>query len=140
MLEADEPSYRQVFRQGLTALQGVSDRVEWAELGTAYARLDGLEALYGGEGWVVAALLEAVPRYLTPRVGDPRPVPAIVSVVALGSSVGVAAGGSVAVGADPGAEGVSVGAAWGIAGRVLHAARAATNKSRKNQGVKTPEL
>ena len=69
VLEADEPSYRQVFRQALTALQGVSDRVEGAELGTAYARLDGLEALYGGEDRVVAALLEAVPRYLTPRVG-----------------------------------------------------------------------
>ena len=31
VLEADEPSYRQVFRQALTALQGVSDRVEGAE-------------------------------------------------------------------------------------------------------------
>ncbi len=38
-------------------------------MGTAYARLDGLEALYGGEDRIVAALLEAVPRYLTPRVG-----------------------------------------------------------------------
>ncbi len=69
VLEADEPSYQRVFRQALTALQGVSDRVEGAELGEAYARLDGLEALYGGEDRVVAALLEAVPRYLAPRVG-----------------------------------------------------------------------
>ena len=69
VLEADEPSYRQVFRQALTALQGVSDRVEGAELGETYARLDGLEALYGGEDRVVAALLGSIPEHLTPRVG-----------------------------------------------------------------------
>ena len=69
VLEADEPSYRQVFRQALTALQKVSDRVEGADLGTAYARLDGLEALYGGEDRVAAALLDSVPEHLTPRVG-----------------------------------------------------------------------
>ena len=50
VLEADEPSYRQVFRQALTALQGSQrPRGGGSELGTAYARLDGLEALYGGE-------------------------------------------------------------------------------------------
>ncbi len=69
VLEADEPSYQQVFRQVLTALQGISDRVEGAELGTAYARLDGLETLYGDEDRVVAALLNSVPEHLTPRVG-----------------------------------------------------------------------
>ena len=69
MLEADEPSYQRVFRRALTALQGVSDRVEGSELGTAYARLDGLEALHGGEDRVVDALLAAVSRDLTPRVG-----------------------------------------------------------------------
>ena len=69
VLEADEPSYQRVFRRTLTALQGVSDRVEGSDLGTAYARLDGLEALHGGEGRVVDALLAAVSRDLTPRVG-----------------------------------------------------------------------
>ena len=53
----------------LTALQGISDRVEEAELGAAYARLDGLEALYGGEDRTVAALLGSLPEHLTPRIG-----------------------------------------------------------------------
>ncbi len=69
IVEADEPSYQRVFRQALTALQGVSDRVEGAELGTAYARLDGLETLYGGEDRIAAALLDSVPEHLAPRVG-----------------------------------------------------------------------
>ncbi len=69
VLEADEPSYQRVFRRALAALQGVSDRVEDSELGTAYAHLDGLEALHGGEDRVVDALLAAVSRDLTPRVG-----------------------------------------------------------------------
>ena len=69
IVEADEPSYQRVFRQAFTALQGVSDRVEGAELGTAYARLDGLEALYGGEDRTAAALLDSVPGHLAPRVG-----------------------------------------------------------------------
>ena len=69
VLEADEPHYRQVFRQVLGSLQGVSDRVEAAEFGTAYVRVDGLEALYRGEAGVVSTLLNAVPSYLNPRVG-----------------------------------------------------------------------
>ncbi len=69
VLEADEPAYRRVFQQALTALQGVSDRVEGAELGTAYVGLDGLEALHGGETALVRALREAIPRDLSPRIG-----------------------------------------------------------------------
>ena len=69
VLDADETHYRQVFRQVLGSLQGVSDRVEGAELGTAYVRVDGLERLYRGEAGVVSALLNAVPSYLNPRVG-----------------------------------------------------------------------
>ncbi len=69
VIEANEPAYRRVFRQALTALQAVSDRVEQAALGVAYARLDGLETLYGGEERLVAALLRAVPADLAPRVG-----------------------------------------------------------------------
>ena len=42
VLRADEPYYRQIFGELLRSLQGVSDRVEGAELGTAYVRLDGL--------------------------------------------------------------------------------------------------
>ena len=69
VLDADEPYYRRVFAQMLSTLQGVSDRVEGAELGTAYVRIDGLEKLYGGEARVVSALLNAAPAYLSPRVG-----------------------------------------------------------------------
>ena len=53
----------------LASLQGVSDLVEEAKLGTAYVGLDGLEAMYGGEAWLAAALLNAVLQDLTPRVG-----------------------------------------------------------------------
>ena len=69
VLEADAAAYRRVFRQLLSALQGVSDRVEAAELGTAYVGLDGLDAMYGGEARLVTTLLNAVPHYLKPRVG-----------------------------------------------------------------------
>ena len=68
-LDADEPHYRRVFGQVLAALQGISDRLEGAELGTAYVRIDGLEGMYRGEAGVVSALLNAVPAYLDPRVG-----------------------------------------------------------------------
>ena len=69
VIEADEPHYRRVFAQVIASLQGISDRVEGSELGTAYVRLDGLERLYGGEAWLVNALLNAVPQDLTPRAG-----------------------------------------------------------------------
>ena len=69
VIEADEPHYRRVFAQVLAYLQGISDRVEGAELGTAYIRLDGLERLYGGEARLVNALLNAVPQDLAPRAG-----------------------------------------------------------------------
>ena len=76
VLDADESHYRRVFRQVLTALQGISDRVEDAgpglnspTLGVAYVALDGLEAMYGGEERLVLALLNAVPQHLAPRVG-----------------------------------------------------------------------
>ena len=69
VIEADEPHYRRVFAQVLASLQGISDWVEGAELGTAYIRLDGLEHLYGGEARLVNALLNAVPQYLVPRAG-----------------------------------------------------------------------
>ena len=69
VLDADEPYYRRIFGQVLTSLQGISDRVEGAEIGTAYVRVDGLEDLYRGEAGVVSTLLNAVPEYLHPRVG-----------------------------------------------------------------------
>ena len=69
VLDADEPYYRRVFGRVLASLQGISDRVEGAEVGTAYVRVDGLEELYRGEAGVVSTLLNAVPEYLHPRVG-----------------------------------------------------------------------
>ena len=69
VLDADEPYYRRIFGRVLTSLQGISDRVEGAETGTAYVRVDGLEELYRGEAGVVSTLLNAVPEYLNPRVG-----------------------------------------------------------------------
>ena len=69
ILDADEPHYRRVFEDVTEALLQVSDRIEPAELGTAYARIDGLESLYGGEANAAAALLDAVPDWLGARVG-----------------------------------------------------------------------
>ena len=69
VLEADEPSYRRAFHEILTSLQGISDRVEGADLGTAYVRLDGLEDVYGDEARLVCALLSSIPGYLGPRIG-----------------------------------------------------------------------
>ena len=72
LLEADEAACRREFRRQ-AALQGVSDRVEGAELGTAYVGLDGLEAMYGGEARPATALLNAVPQDLAPRGVWARP-------------------------------------------------------------------
>ena len=69
VLEADEPCYRRVFDGVLVALQGVSDQVEAAELGTAYVGIGGLEGMYGGEARIARALVNAVPLDLQPRVG-----------------------------------------------------------------------
>ena len=69
VLDADEPHYRRVFRHVLTALQGISDRVEDAGLGVANVALDGLEPMYGGEERLVLTLLNAVPQHLGPRAG-----------------------------------------------------------------------
>lgn len=69
VVEADEAVYRRVFHQILSSLQGVSDRVEAGGLGVAYARLDGLSEMYGGEARLVVAMLNAVPEHLLPRAG-----------------------------------------------------------------------
>ena len=69
VLEADGPRYRQVFDEVLDALQGVSDRVEPAELGVAYVGIDGLEEMYAREARLARALLNAIPLDLQPKVG-----------------------------------------------------------------------
>ncbi len=72
VLEADEPRYRHVFDEVLASLQGVSDRVEPAQLGTAYVGIGGLENMYGGDARLARALINAVPLDLRPRVGLAR--------------------------------------------------------------------
>ena len=69
IIDADEPAYRRAFRSMLTSLQAIGDRVEEADTGTAYVRLDGLGRLYRGEPGIVCALLNALPPYLAPRIG-----------------------------------------------------------------------
>ncbi len=69
VLDADEPYYRQVFDDVLWSLADVGQRVEGPELGTAYVRLDGLGALYGGEPRLVYTLLGVIPHDLEPSVG-----------------------------------------------------------------------
>tara|TARA_B100001123_G_scaffold437603_2_gene570242 strand:- start:4932 stop:6362 length:1431 start_codon:yes stop_codon:yes gene_type:complete len=69
ILEADEPSYRRVFQQTLQALEGISDRVEKAELGTAYIGIDGLEALHSSEAALLHTLRKSIPHDLSPQIG-----------------------------------------------------------------------
>ena len=73
VLEADDQSYRKVFSQMLASMQGISDRVERSDLGVAYAGLDGLEDMYGGEARLVNSLLNSAPQDLAPRVEWPTP-------------------------------------------------------------------
>ena len=68
-LDADEAHYRRVFRQVLSALQGISDRVEDAGLGVAYVALDGLETLYGGVDGLRFGHLLTVQRICHPHEG-----------------------------------------------------------------------
>lgn len=68
-LEADATYYQEVFEGVVDALSQLSDRVETAGLGCVYVRLDGLEAVYGGEARLGTTLLNAVPSELNPRLG-----------------------------------------------------------------------
>ena len=69
VVKADEPTYHKAFSDVLASLQEVSDAVEEGGLGVAYARLDGLFAMHGGEARLALALLSAVPAHLQPRLG-----------------------------------------------------------------------
>ena len=69
LLEADEPHYRLVFDRMVRRLLQRSPVVEKGGLGCAYVGVAGLEAMYGGEARVVAALLNAVPTEFKVRVG-----------------------------------------------------------------------
>ena len=72
LVEPDPASYRRVFDAVLDAVEALGADVEEAEeegSGLAYARVSGLELLFGGEARLAAALLGSVPAYLEPRLG-----------------------------------------------------------------------
>ncbi len=70
LLNADERACEALFNQILAALQGVSDRVEGTEPGTAWLRIDGLEQVCGGEERLLDSVLPGcVPDYLNARIG-----------------------------------------------------------------------
>ena len=69
LLEADMPHYHAVFDRVVERLARRSPVVEKGELGCAYVGVTGLEAMYGGEANIVAALLNAVPEEFNARVG-----------------------------------------------------------------------
>jgi hypothetical protein len=69
LLDADLPLYRRVQEQFFDSLEQRGAEVEEAQLGLAYMKLDGLEAMHGGEARLITSLLNAVPSYLMPRIG-----------------------------------------------------------------------
>ena len=69
LVEADMPRYEQTFTRILVRLGEWSPVVEAAGMGCAYVGLDGLERTYGSEARLIDLLLQAVPRYLEPRLG-----------------------------------------------------------------------
>ena len=69
LLQADGPFYESRFDAVVRSLEGRSPLVEKGELGCAYVGLSGLEAMYGGEARLIAALLQAAPQEFNPRIG-----------------------------------------------------------------------
>jgi DNA polymerase-4 len=69
VLEADMAYYEKVFEQVVSALETRGAEVEPATLGLAYLNVKGLAPLYGGDNRLMAALLNAIPSYLGPRLG-----------------------------------------------------------------------
>ena len=69
LIEADEPHYRLVFGRIMDSLSQRSPVVEKEGLGRAYVGMTGLEAMYGGEPNLIAALLNSVPAEFNPRIG-----------------------------------------------------------------------
>lgn len=69
VLEADIAYYEEVFEKTVSALETCGAEVEPVSLGLAYLSIKGLAPLYGGDSRLMAALLNAVPAYLGPRIG-----------------------------------------------------------------------
>ena len=69
LIEGDEPYYLAAFDRITQALAQRSPLVERSELGCVYVGIHGLEAIYGDEAGLMAALLNAVPHEYSARVG-----------------------------------------------------------------------
>ena len=63
------PSTRRPKSSCWTPWSSAEPRWRDAELGLAYMRLDGLEAMRGGEAQLITSLLNAAPSHLMPRIG-----------------------------------------------------------------------
>ena len=68
-LEADQGYYDDALHRIADALAMRFPVVEKGELGCLYARLEGMEAVYGGEERLIASLLQVAPPAFEPRVG-----------------------------------------------------------------------
>lgn len=69
LVEGDPKSYNRAFEQVLDALEARGADVEDAGLGLAFARLNGLAPMFGGEARLITSLLQAVPASLEPQLG-----------------------------------------------------------------------
>jgi DNA polymerase IV len=69
LLPADVPFYRSAFNEILDMLENISPLVEEADLGCAYIGIDGLHLIYPDDSAIIAAVREAVPEALAPRMG-----------------------------------------------------------------------
>jgi nucleotidyltransferase/DNA polymerase involved in DNA repair len=69
LLEADDMYYQRVFDEIIETLHNKSPFIEKADIGCAFLDMSGSEGIYGGDDGIVAALLNAVPRNMNPRVG-----------------------------------------------------------------------
>ena len=69
MVESDLSSYEREFSKLVESLSARSPVVERGVFGRVYVGLDGLGDTYGSEEGLINALMNAVPRYLYPRLG-----------------------------------------------------------------------
>jgi nucleotidyltransferase/DNA polymerase involved in DNA repair len=82
MFDSEVPYYREMNDKFIDTLLRRSDRVESVALGCAYVRIDGLEAMHGGEAHVVTALLNCLPPGFSPQIGvGPSKFPAFVAAM-----------------------------------------------------------
>ncbi|MBM3935249.1 MAG: hypothetical protein FJ319_13295 [SAR202 cluster bacterium] len=69
VVEADDDHYQKAFNDILVSLLRYNPAVEQAEVGIAYAEMDGMELLYGETARMVATFCNAVPSPFGARIG-----------------------------------------------------------------------